>query len=149
MTAAEPDERAAAAGGLIRLSGTVEPVMLPDLATFDGPVSLTSQTLRVDRLAKLCPSTGRPDQFRVEVTYSPVGGRCLEMDSLVRHLEAYHPVAVSAERLADQVAAAVLAQTLAAWVEVTVYQSGREGAELQVTARHAPQSNSTDRAANP
>jgi hypothetical protein len=43
-----------------------------------------------------------------------------ERPAPVRHLEAYHAVAMSAERLADQLAAAVLAQTLAAWVEVTV-----------------------------
>lgn len=136
MTAAQPHDRAAAAAGLIRLSQPVEPKDLPDLATFDAPASLTSQTLKVDRLAKLCPSTGRPDQFRVEVTYPPSGGRCLELDSLVLYLEAYHSVAVSGERLADQLAAAVLAQTLAVWVEVTLHQVGREGAELKVTVRH-------------
>jgi NADPH-dependent 7-cyano-7-deazaguanine reductase QueF len=122
---------------------------LPDLATFDGPPSLTSQILRVDRLSKLCPSTGRPDQFSIQVAYSPVAGRCLELESLVRHLEAYHAVAVSAELLADQVAVAVLAQTLAAWVEVTVHQTSREGAELQVTARQELDTALTDRATSP
>jgi NADPH-dependent 7-cyano-7-deazaguanine reductase QueF len=126
-----------AAAGLTRLSQHVRPQeSLPELATFDGPSSLASLTLRVGRLGKLCPSTGRPDEFGVEVTYTPTGGRCLELESLVHHLEAYWMVAVSAERLADQLAAAVLEATRADRVEVAVHQTGREGAELHVTAHH-------------
>jgi NADPH-dependent 7-cyano-7-deazaguanine reductase QueF len=118
------------------LGRPVPPQDLPELAVFPGPASLTSQTLKVGQLAKRCPSTGRPDQFSVQVTCTPVGGRCLELESLVRHLEAYHTVAVSAEVLADQLAAAVLEATGAAEVAVTVHQTGREGADLDVTARH-------------
>jgi NADPH-dependent 7-cyano-7-deazaguanine reductase QueF len=136
MTTTEQHDRADAAASLLRLSQDVKPQDLPELATFDGPASLTSETLTSPWLGKLCPSTGRPDRFRVEVTYPPSGGRCLELDSLVLHLEAYHSVAVSAERLADQLAATVLTQTLADWVEVSLHQVGREGAELKLTARH-------------
>jgi NADPH-dependent 7-cyano-7-deazaguanine reductase QueF len=146
MTADDRHDRAEVATGLIGLSRAVQPEALPEFAIFDGPASLTSQTLQVDRLAKLCPSTGRPDQFTVKVTYIPVGGRCLEIDSLVRHLEAYHTVAVSAEMLADQLAAAVLEATGAGWVEVTVHQTGREGGDLHVTARHPTGTTSSDRA---
>jgi len=149
MTATEPEDRADLAAGLIRLSQADRPQDLPDLATFEGPPSLTRTSLRVDRLAKFCPSTGRPDQFSVQVTYAPADGRCLELDSLVRHLEAYQSVAVSAEVLADQLAIAVLAQTLALWVEVTVHQTGREGAEIQVTARHERDTTLADRPAIP
>ena len=149
MTVTEPEERADLAAGLIRLSQADRPQDLPDLATFDGPPSLTRASLRVDRLAKFCPSTGRPDQFSVLVTYAPTNRRCLELDSLVRHLEAYQSVAVSAEVLADQLAAAVLAQTVAVWVEVTVHQTGREGAELKVTARHECAAALANRAADP
>jgi NADPH-dependent 7-cyano-7-deazaguanine reductase QueF len=148
MTASDQRDRADLAAGLIGLRAAVQPEALPELATFEGPPSLTNQTLRVDRLSKLCPATGRPDQFSIQVTYRPVGGRCLELESLVQYLEAYHAVAVSAERLADQVAVAVLAQTLAAWVEVTVHQISREGAELQVTARQDLDTALADQAAS-
>jgi hypothetical protein len=77
MTASDQRDRAAPAAGLIGLSEAAQPKELPELATFDRPPSLTSQILRVDRLSKLCPSTGRPDQFHVKVAYSPVAGRCL------------------------------------------------------------------------
>ncbi len=122
--------------GLAGLSRHVQPQQLPELEVFDGPVSLTSETLKVGQLSKLCPATGRPDQFRIHVAYTPIGGCCLEIDSLVRHLEAFHHVAISAEVLADQVAAAVLQATGAGRVEVRVHQTGREGADLHVTARH-------------
>ncbi len=52
----------------------------------------------------------------------------------MRHLEAFHQVAVSAEVLADQLAAVALKATGAGRVEVTVHQIGREGAGIHVTA---------------
>jgi NADPH-dependent 7-cyano-7-deazaguanine reductase QueF len=128
-------ENAAAPAAVTRLSQDARPQEpVPELATFDSPTTLTSQTLTVDHLGKLCPATGRPDWFSVKVTSA--GARCLELDSLVRHLEAYWTVAVSAEVLAHQLAAAVVAATGADRVTVTVHQSGREGADLHVTARH-------------
>jgi NADPH-dependent 7-cyano-7-deazaguanine reductase QueF len=123
--------------GLARPSQDARPRgPLPTLATLDSPPSLTSQTLLVHQLAKLGPSTGRPDRFDIVVTYTPTAGRCVELGSLVRYLEAYHAVPVSAEALADQVTAAVLEATGANRVEVTVHQTGREAAALHVTARH-------------
>jgi NADPH-dependent 7-cyano-7-deazaguanine reductase QueF len=136
MTTTADHDRADRDAALARLGREALPQDLPELNVFDGPASLTTVTLQVGRLAKRCPSTGRPDQFDVEVAYAPTGGRCLEVDSLVRHLEAFHEVEISAERLADRLAAAVLEVTGAGWVEVTVHQTGREGAELHVTARH-------------
>ena len=135
MTAPERPSSATGAG-LAGLSCPAQPQELPELVTFDGPPSLTSATLEVGQLSKLCPSTGRPDQFSVQVVYTPTGGRCLEVDSLVRHLEAFHQVAVSAEVLADQLAAVALKATGAGRVEVTVHQIGREGAGIHVTACH-------------
>jgi NADPH-dependent 7-cyano-7-deazaguanine reductase QueF len=133
---ATTEAQPATVAALTRLSRGGEPQDPPKLIVFDGPPSLTSQALTVDRLAKLCPSTGRPDQLGVQVTITPVSGCCLEPDSLVQYLEAYHTVAVSAEHLADQLAAAVLNATRAARVEVSVHRTGREGAELRVTACH-------------
>jgi NADPH-dependent 7-cyano-7-deazaguanine reductase QueF len=118
------------------LSQAVPAEDLPELLAFDGPASLTTATLRVGQLSKVCPANRRPDQFRVELVYRPTNGRCVEIDSFVCYLEGFHHRAVSAEALADQVAAAVLQVTGAGRVEVTVYQLGREGGEIQVTARH-------------
>lgn len=126
------DASLAALGCSVQLQG------LPRLEVFDSSETLTGVSLEVHQLSKLYPTTGRPDQFRVDLVYIPTGGCCLEVDSVVRHLEAYHHVAISAEALADQVAAAVLQATRAGEVEVTVHQSGREGAELHVTARCPP-----------
>ncbi len=78
MTAPERPSSATGAG-LAGLSCPAQPQELPELVTFDGPPSLTSATLEVGQLSKLCPSTGRPDQFSVQVVYTPTGGRCLEV----------------------------------------------------------------------
>jgi hypothetical protein len=63
MTASDQRDRADVAAGLIGLSEAIQPEELPELATFTGPPSLTSQTLKVERLSKLCPPhSGRGDR---------------------------------------------------------------------------------------
>jgi hypothetical protein len=99
MTA--PDRPSSATGaGLAGLSYPAQPQELPQLMTFDGPPEPdlrdlggrpAQQAVPVHRPARPVQRPGRLHPYR----------RPLEVDSLVRHLEAFHQVPVSAEVLAD------------------------------------------------
>lgn len=119
---------------LAALSRPVREGDRPKLETFDAPRSLIEIHLYVEQMTSLCPATGRPDYYSVDITLCP-NGRCVETHSLNEYLGAFRDLIVSAEVLADLVVRDVLGATGAHWVKVAVHQTNREGIPIDAIAR--------------
>ena len=104
------------------------------LETFPNPgVVLVEMTS--DELTAVCPITGQPDLYTVEIAYQP-GELCLESKSLKLYLAHFRNEGVFAEALAVQIRTDV-ARALgldASAVTVTLTQKARGGITITATA---------------
>ena len=103
------------------------------LETFPAPDGALRVTLDSDEVTAVCPVTGQPDWYRVEVTYVP-GEKCVESKSLKLYLQSFRDEGVFCEALAARIAQDI-GQALACPVEVTTIQKRRGGIRIHATAR--------------
>lgn len=102
------------------------------LDTFPAPAGVTEVRLVTDEVTALCPVTGQPDWYTVEITYQP-RGRCVESKSLKLYLQTYRNRGIFCEAFAAQVAQD-LAEALGTAVTVSVTQKPRGGISIRATA---------------
>lgn len=90
--------------------------------------------LAVHDLTCVCPVNGLTDTFSVEVVYSPMRGRVLELGAFRRGLEGYAGVAISHEALTVDILTTIVEQIHPAGCRVLTRWAPVEGVECTVVA---------------
>jgi len=102
------------------------------LETFPAPEACDIVVMTSDEVSSICPVTGQPDLYTVEIRYEP-GKLCLESKSLKMYLQSFRNVGVFCEALSEKIAWDVY-EALYPWkVSVTVTQKARGG--ISISAR--------------
>jgi len=107
------------------------------LETFPAPEGLGRVTLRSDEVAALCPVTGQPDWYAVEVAYDP-SARCAESKSVKLFLNSFRDRGVFCESLACLIRDAFLSACEPKACRVTVTQKPRGGVSITASSGDVP-----------
>jgi len=110
----------------------------PGLETFAAPASLTSVEMTSDEVTAVCPVTGQPDFYRVEIAYTPAE-RCIESKSLKLYLQSFRNEGIFCEDLAARILRDVEAAAAPGQCQVTVIQKARGGITIRAVASSEPQ----------
>jgi 7-cyano-7-deazaguanine reductase len=108
-------------------------------ATFQGfdtfPIAdgVEQVTMTSDEVTAVCPITGQPDYYTVEIEYHPAG-LALESKSLKLYLQTFRNEGVFCEALAARIADDVQSVIKAHSVTVRVNQRPRGGIRIVATA---------------
>lgn len=107
------------------------------LDTFPNPRPGRRYTIRFEsaEVTSLCPVTGQPDFYRVEIAYVPAG-RCIESKSLKLYLFSFRDSGLFAEDLANRLLDDLVGACAPAWMRVACTMSPRGGISLAVEAEH-------------
>jgi 7-cyano-7-deazaguanine reductase len=103
------------------------------LETFEAPEGVGLVELASDEVSALCPITGQPDWYQVEIAYLP-RERCIESKSLKLYLQSFRNDGIFCEAFAVRIADD-LSGVLACPVDVTVIQKPRGGITIRASAR--------------
>jgi 7-cyano-7-deazaguanine reductase len=104
-----------------------------ELETFPKPGHVTSVKFTSHELASLCPVTGQPDIYSVEIIFLP-DGLCLESKSLKLYLWSFRDERMFAETLAHTIVGDIHTATQAHYCKVTLIQNVRGGLALETVA---------------
>lgn len=120
--------------GGTRYPGALDPGLLD---TFANPRPGRAYTIRFEsaEVTSLCPVTGQPDFYRVEIAYVPAG-RCVESKSLKLYLFSFRNAGLFAEDLANRLLDDLVGACAPAWMKVTCTMNPRGGVSLAVDAEH-------------
>jgi 7-cyano-7-deazaguanine reductase len=80
-----------------------KPITKDELETFKAPDGVNEVTLSTDELTSLCPKTGQPDWYELNVTYAP-DEKCLESKSFKLYLWQFRDTGQFIEQLANRIA---------------------------------------------
>ncbi len=133
MTMTEAQENPGAGLTLLGRSGVSAPT--EKLETFPTPLAIDRVTMTSDEVTALCPVTGQPDQYTVEIIYEP-HKRCIESKSLKLKLQSYRQHGAFCEQLANDLLAHVVESILPFKAEVTIIQKPRGGVSIKAHARY-------------
>lgn len=86
-----------------------------------------SVRLHSDEVSALCPVTGQPDWYEVEIYYYPYAGRILETKSLKMYFETFRSKGIFAEQLATVVCEEITSVLKPVEIDVVVRQKARGG----------------------
>ena len=105
--------------------------------TFSNPRRNRSYEIRfvTDEVTSLCPVTGQPDFYTVDVTYIPAD-RCIESKSLKLYLFSFRNSGLFAEDMANRVLEDLSGACSPQWMRVVCRMKPRGGIALTVTAEH-------------
>lgn len=103
------------------------------LETFDSPDNLSEVTYRSDEVTALCPITGQPDYYVVEIMLYD-NSKCLESKSLKLYLGSFRSHGGFGEALATRIAEDVAHVIAPGGVRVIVTQKPRGGISIVSTA---------------
>lgn len=107
----------------------VETFPLSEAALATNP----SVTFMTDELTAVCPVTGQPDIYELELTYQP-SGEAVESKSLKHWLWGFRDESIFAEELAPRIATTIHEATGARWTSVRLTQNVRGGIVTVVEA---------------
>lgn len=96
------------------------------LEGFDTPKDVEHVTMTADEGTSLCPITGQPDMWSIEITYSP-NALCLESKSLKLYIQAMRNEGAFIEDISSEFAHAVFDVLQPKWVSVKATQRPRGG----------------------
>ena len=104
---------------------------------FPNPRKNRSYEIRfvTDEVTSLCPVTGQPDFYTVDVTYIPAD-RCIESKSLKLYLFSFRNSGLFAEDMANRVLEDLAGACSPRWMRVVCRMKPRGGIALTVTAEH-------------
>lgn len=106
------------------------------LESFPRPPALRDVTMISDEVTGLCPVTGQPDQYTVEIYYTP-NKLCIESKALKLKLQSYRNVGIFCEQLANDLADHVFESIDPSVTRVRVTQKPRGGVSIVATARRS------------
>lgn len=98
---------------------------------------------RTREVTSLCPITGQPDFYRVEIRYIPEA-RCIESKSLKLYLFSLRNTGLFAEDLANRILEDLVGACAPRWMRVTCRMNPRGGISLEVTAEQGKRSTGGD-----
>lgn len=107
------------------------------LETFEAPAGIARVSLVSDECCAVCPVTGQPDWYTVNVEYRP-GPACIESKTFKLYLQSFRNAGMFCEQFADKIAQDC-ANELRVHVTATVTQKPRGGVAIIATATRAPQ----------
>lgn len=99
------------------------------LEKFPRPKGVKKVTMVSDEVYAICPKTGQPDFYTVEITYSP-DKSCIESKSLKLKLQSFREDGVFCEHLSSVIAQHVIQSIYPFWVSVKVTQKPRGGVSI-------------------
>jgi 7-cyano-7-deazaguanine reductase len=102
------------------------------LQTFPNPISCGEVTVRTKEMTALCPLTGFPDQYEVQVYYIPKAV-CVESKSAKFYFGAYRDFPGFIETICEMIAVDWMEASNCARVEVNITMNPRGG--VAITAR--------------
>jgi 7-cyano-7-deazaguanine reductase len=107
------------------------------LDTFPNPHPQRPYEIRffTREVTSLCPITGQPDFYSVEIRYVP-SARCIESKSLKLYLFSFRNTGLFAEDLANRVLHDLTTACEPQWMQVVCRMNPRGGISLTVTAEH-------------
>ncbi len=105
------------------------------LETFQAPSKLQSVTLSSDEVTAICPVTGQPDWYKVDVTYSP-NEKCVESKTFKLFMHSLRETGMFCEALSQFILEEVLKYTEADSISVTVTQKPRGGVTITATSEY-------------
>lgn len=86
-------------------------------------------------VTSLCPVTGQPDFYTVEIRYVP-DARCIESKSLKLYLFSLRNTGLFAEEMANRILEDLVAACEPKWMRVVCRMNPRGGISLEVVAEH-------------
>src|SRR5205807_7291154 len=101
-----------------------------DLETFQVPEALSIVRCFSDEVTAVCPVTGQPDWYKVEIEYIP-RKLCVESKSLKLYLQSFREVGVFGEALASQISCDVAKALNPYKITTTVVQKSRGGITIE------------------
>lgn len=107
----------------------------PLLETFPAPPTVTRVQLTSDEVTAVCPITGQPDFYTVEIEYTPAAS-CIESKSLKLYLQSFRNEGVFCEALAARILADLVAAASPASCAITLTQKPRGGITIRATATY-------------
>jgi 7-cyano-7-deazaguanine reductase len=102
--------------------------------TFPVANGVEQVTMTSDEVTALCPVTGHPDQYTVEIEYAP-NELALESKSLKLYFQTFRNEGIFCESFAARIANDVQAAIQASYVQVRVLQKPRGGISIVAQAR--------------
>ncbi len=105
------------------------------LETFKAPSKVVSVLLTSDEVTAVCPVTGQPDWYKVEVEYKP-SSLCIESKTFKLFLQTLRDKGVFCEQLSEDILNEVVQYTSPKSAKVTVTQKPRGGVSIVATAEH-------------
>jgi 7-cyano-7-deazaguanine reductase len=107
------------------------------LDTFSNPrpQRLFEVCFKTKEVTSLCPITGQPDFYEVEIRYIP-GARCIESKSLKLYLFSLRNTGLFAEDMANRILEDLVAACAPRWMRVTCRMNPRGGISLEVVVEH-------------
>lgn len=114
--------------------GSYDPSLLD---TFPNPRPQREYEIcfKTKEVTSLCPITGQPDFYRVEIRYIPEA-RCIESKSLKLYLFSLRNTGLFAEEMANRLLEDLVGACAPKWMRVTCRMNPRGGISLEVTAEH-------------
>ncbi len=103
------------------------------LEVFSRPKNVDLVKTRTSEFTSVCPVTGQPDYYTVEVTYAP-REYCVESKSLKLYLGTYRNNGHFCEKLAELIGADLFNALKPHMLAVTVIQVPRGGISIEATA---------------
>lgn len=108
---------------------------IDDLDTFPAPEGLGTVVMTSDEVTSLCPVTGQPDYYQVEICYKP-NALCIESKSLKLYLWHFRQQALYCEKLAVEIRDKVVAVCQPHSCTVTLVQQPRGGITIQAVSSY-------------
>lgn len=97
---------------------------------FPTPKYVNTVTMVSDEFTAVCPITGQPDLYNVEISYNP-DEWCIESKSLKLYLWTFRNEGAFVEQLASTIAEDVMTYIHPHFVRVTLVQKARGGIEIR------------------
>jgi 7-cyano-7-deazaguanine reductase len=102
--------------------------------TFPTPPGVTEVTMVSDEVTAVCPVTGQPDWYTVEINYAP-DRRCLESKTLKLYLQSFRNAGHFCEKLASIICEELFEALKPHDIRVSIKQKSRGGVSIVATAR--------------
>ena len=103
------------------------------LDVFERPQHIDRVTYTTDEVTALCPVTGQPDWYTVEIVLLP-DALCIESKSLKLYLQSYRQEGLFCEQFAATIAEDLMRQLRPFSIRVTVTQKPRGGISIDAVA---------------
>lgn len=105
----------------------------PELEVFPAPPGVTRVQMTTDEVTAMCPVTGQPDWYTVDIDYVP-GPSCIESKSLKLYLHGFRNHGAFCEELAATILDEVRRVAQPRECTVTVIQKPRGGITIRAVA---------------